>query len=94
MSAICNSTIQQIKKDYPELKVADACPVCGLKIGLHQNSPEPTGMIRPYSSYQYQFFHIFYISSLSVYMNILALFIRALYCIPVMSVSSAVCPHP
>lgn len=44
MSAICNSTIQQIKKDYPELKVADACPVCGLKIGLHQNSPEPTGI--------------------------------------------------
>jgi hypothetical protein len=35
MEEICNATIGQIKSDYPELKVADDCPVCSRKIGLH-----------------------------------------------------------
>jgi hypothetical protein len=35
--AFCESTQSQIKKDYPDLKVADLCPGCGVKICFHKN---------------------------------------------------------
>jgi len=34
---ICRSTQQQIKADYPDLKIADKCPVCECKIGYHNH---------------------------------------------------------
>ena len=35
--ALCASTQSQIKTDYPTLRIADDCPVCGQKIGFHAN---------------------------------------------------------
>jgi uncharacterized protein (DUF983 family) len=39
----CQSTQSQIKADYPELKIADACPGCGEKICFHYQTADTAG---------------------------------------------------
>jgi hypothetical protein len=38
---LCNSTQNDIKRDNPELRVQDLCPVCNLQIGFHNNFQPP-----------------------------------------------------
>eukprot|EP01035_Chromulina_nebulosa_P031193 gene31193-41561_t len=38
---LCNSTQNDIRRDNPELRVQDPCPVCNFKIGYHDNFQPP-----------------------------------------------------
>ena len=35
----CLTTQQNLKRDFPELRVIDLCPVCEVKIGFHVSEP-------------------------------------------------------
>eukprot|EP01036_Dinobryon_divergens_P026414 gene26414-35062_t len=40
ISLCCKSSQQDIKRDYPELLLAETCPGCGVKICFHNNLPQ------------------------------------------------------
>lgn len=35
MDDICSASREEIKADYPDLKLGDCCPVCNHKVGRH-----------------------------------------------------------